>query len=162
MFVKLLLLFIFLPLLELFIIFRVSQIVSFPVTLIIIIGTGILGSAMARSQGWRIWGRISNSLNRGELPGNDLIEAFLLLIGGVLLITPGLLTDSFGFLLLIPASRRLIRDYIKVRFMESIKNGTSNFHFHPFSSENQERDDDVIDVEWEEENEASFSHRGEE
>ena len=144
-------LFIGLPLLELYLIVQVADATSWLFAILLVIATGVIGSAMAKTQGWAIWGKIRTSLDRGELPGNELLEGFLLLIGGVLLITPGILTDATGFILLIPPTRILIRDYIKLRLKESVKTGATRFFMH---TENYQRpryyEEDVIDVEWEE------------
>lgn len=144
-------LFIGLPLLELYLIVQLADATSWLFAFFLVIGTGVVGSAMAKSQGWSIWRKIRTSLDRGELPGNELLEGFLLLIGGVLLITPGILTDATGFILLIPPTRILIRNYIKKRLKESIKTGTTRFFMH---TENYQRprcyEEDIIDVDWEE------------
>lgn len=89
-------------------------------TIGIIIVTGIIGASLAKSQGLRIYRRIRESVDHGELPHNHLIEGLLILIGGALLITPGILTDAAGFLLVIPWTRKLVREALKKYFRGKI------------------------------------------
>lgn len=149
MFWKLVFLFIVLPILELWLIFRLAGATSWGFTFLVVIGTGIIGTAMAKSQGWKIWKQISLSLNRGEMPGNILLDGLLLLIGGILLVTPGLITDSIGFLLLIPFTRTMIRTHIKKRLKRSMSRGATRFGFYSNVPPHPYRED-AIDVEWEE------------
>ena len=148
MFFKLIILFIVLPILEMWLIVKLAGATSWGMTFLVVLGTGILGSAMARRQGWKIWRRINEALKRGEIPAQHLLDGLLLLIGGVLLITPGLITDTVGFLLLIPFTRALIREHVKKWFKHSIQQGTTRFYYH--SEPEIYDDEDVIDVEWEE------------
>ncbi len=145
-------LFIVLPITEVWLIVQVARATSWATTFLIVIATGIIGTAMARHQGWKIWGRIRGALGRGELPGDDLLDGFFLLVGGILLITPGLITDSVGFILLIPLTRALIRNYVKMRLKKSIRRGTTRFHFYT-TGVASEYDSDIIDVTSEEEDE---------
>ncbi|MBD3675166.1 MAG: FxsA family protein [Planctomycetaceae bacterium] len=78
-------------------------------TLGTVIVTGIIGAALARQQGLSVLKNLQLSLNRGELPGATLADGVLILIGAALLLTPGFLTDLFGFSLLIPVTRMAYR-----------------------------------------------------
>jgi len=149
MFMKLVFLFIVLPLLELWLIFLLANATSWGFTFLVVLGTGFLGTMMARRQGFKIWRKIQSKLSHGEIPGDILLDGLLLLVGGVLLITPGIITDVLGFILLIPFTRSLVRDYLKARFKRSIKTGATHFSYYsaPRSAYPEE---DVIDVEWEE------------
>jgi UPF0716 protein FxsA len=146
---KLLVLFIVLPLLELWLIFRLAGATSWGVTFLVVIGTGVLGTAMAKRQGWKIWKQISQHLSRGEMPGDILLDGILLMVGGILLITPGLITDCIGFLILIPFTRTLIRNHVKKRLSRAVNRGALRFTFYSNTPPHSPRED-AIDVEWEE------------
>ena len=75
-------------------------------TILAIVATAMIGSAMWRQQGLETWRRLNERMARGELPGSELIEGVMLIVGGALLITPGFITDTIGFLLLLPWSRK--------------------------------------------------------
>lgn len=105
----LLALFVVVPLAELVILLRLGEAFGFVPTLALIIGTGILGASLARWQGFATWRRVQRELAAGRLPGNALLDGLLILIAGTLLLTPGLLTDCCGFLLLAPPVRALLR-----------------------------------------------------
>jgi len=116
MFLKLLLLFILTPILEMGILIELGKRFGTLYTIGLIVITGIIGASLAKSQGVQIYKNLQASLLNGELPHNHLIEGLLILIGGALLITPGILTDSLGFLLVLPWTRKLIREKAKVYF----------------------------------------------
>jgi len=120
MLLKLLLLFIITPVIEMAILIELGKRIGTLQTIGIIIVTGIIGASLAKSQGLRIYRRIRESVDHGELPHNHLIEGLLILIGGALLITPGILTDAAGFLLVIPWTRKLVREALKKYFRRKI------------------------------------------
>ena len=120
MFPKLLLLFIATPILEMAILIEVGKRIGTLPTIAIIVITGIIGASLARSQGIRIYRNIRQSLYGGELPHNHLIEGLLILVGGALLITPGILTDIAGFALVLPWTRKLVRESLKKYFRKRI------------------------------------------
>lgn len=113
----LILLFTVLPALELYILVKVGVYLGAFNTVLLIILTGIYGAYWARLEGLRTWLAFHRDLQNGVMPGDKLLDGLLILIGGVLLITPGLITDLAGFLLILPFTRTLI----KVWFMRKIK-----------------------------------------
>ena len=107
MFPILFLLFTIVPVLELYLLITVgSKIGVFP-TIAIVILTGIWGAGLARMQGFRVLTEIQNQLANGNLPTQELVHGAMVLTGGLLLLTPGFLTDIMGFLLLIPITRSI-------------------------------------------------------
>lgn len=76
----------------------------FPV--LMVLASGVAGAALARWQGWRALQRIREELQQGRLPTDALVDGVLILVAGLLLITPGVLTDALGFALLLPVTRR--------------------------------------------------------
>jgi UPF0716 protein FxsA len=105
----LLALFIIVPLVELALLLEVGRRLGTVPTLGIIILTGVVGAALARQQGLGVIRRIRREVSEGRVPGSAIVDGAMILVAGALLMTPGLLTDVFGFLCLIPATRRLIR-----------------------------------------------------
>ena len=129
-FTKLLMLFIIVPIVELYILIEVGKKIGSLTTIGIIILTGILGAYLVKSQGFMILRKIQNDLNEGILPGNSLIQGAIILAGGILLLTPGFITDIIGFIFLIPASRRIVKKYLLKWLKGKIKEG--NFYYREF------------------------------
>ena len=123
MFPKLLLIFIITPLLEMGILIELGKRFGTWYTIGIIVLTGLIGASLAKTQGLQVYKNLTESLHNGELPHNHLIEALLLLIGGALLITPGVLTDIVGFTLVLPWTRKLVRERLKSHFQKRISYG---------------------------------------
>ena len=136
MFLRLLLLFTVVPLIELFLLVKLGTMIGIGATVLIVICTGILGAWLARWQGLGVLRRLTEDLNKGRLPADALIDGLLILIAGAVLLTPGLITDAFGFLLLVPQGRAVVRRLTRARFETRTVNG----------------DPDIIDVEWRREN----------
>ncbi|MVF11135.1 FxsA family protein [Ketobacter sp. MCCC 1A13808] len=106
-------LFIFIfALLEAMVLGQVAQAVGWGVTILLTVLTAMLGSALFRWQGLQTWVRLNKRIQRGEMPGNEMVEGVMLLLGGALLITPGFITDGIGFLLLLPHTRRGMASYV--------------------------------------------------
>ena len=140
MFPRLLLAFITIPLLELYLLFKLGSIVGATTTICLVIMTGILGATLAKSQGYSILTRMQEELRLGRPPTDELIEGMLVLAGGVVLLTPGILTDIAGFSLMVPAFRRKVRNGLKKKLAEKTM-GNLHPKIHPDNN-----DDDVIEV----------------
>ena len=119
----LIILFIAMPIIELAVLIKVGQFLGVFNTLAIVIGTGLAGALLARSQGLRVLKNIQNKLNSGLLPGEHLFDGLFIFCGGLLLLTPGLITDSIGFIFLVPYSRNLIKKWLKKKFIDLINDG---------------------------------------
>lgn len=91
-------------------------------TILAIVSTAMIGSAMWRQQGLETWRRVNQRMAAGELPGSELIEGVMLIVGGALLITPGFITDTVGFLLLFPVSRKAAAKWL---FSKGVLQGMS-------------------------------------
>lgn len=111
----LLLLFVLVPLIELYLLTLIAQATSLLWTIALTIVTGVVGGSLAKREGLKVWRRWHEALNRMQVPEEGVVGGLLVLVGGVLLITPGVLTDVVGFLLLIPATRRRLADVIRNR-----------------------------------------------
>jgi UPF0716 protein FxsA len=113
---KLFLLFVVLPLVELTLLLLLADVTDWWVALLVVISTGFLGAWLAQRQGWRTWERIRDELRQGRMPADALFDGVLILIAGVLLLTPGILSDLTGILLLIPPARGLFKLWLAVWF----------------------------------------------
>lgn len=120
MFIRLLLLFTVVPLIELILLVRLGSVIGVGPTILIVMCTGALGAWLARRQGLGILNRISDDLSAGRLPADALIDGLLILIAGALLLTPGLITDAVGFLLLVPQGRSVLRKAVVERLARRI------------------------------------------
>lgn len=98
-------LFLLTPLIEIAVFIQVGGVIGLWPTIAVVIFTAILGAALWRAQGLSTWARAQATLNRGELPAREMADGAFLLIAGALLLTPGLVTDAVGFLLLVPPIR---------------------------------------------------------
>ncbi len=152
----LLLLFIVVPVVELLLLFKIGGAIGAIETYIVIVLTGIIGAYLAKQQGLKILGEIKASLSAGSLPGAEIVDGLIILVAGAVLLTPGFLTDIMGFLLLLPAGRRIFRWWLIKRFTHLIKSGAvkatgSGFTYNYSSSATAENQkdlrEDIIDVE---------------
>ena len=143
MFSRLLLFFIFIPIIELYLLIQLGARIVFAPTLGLIVLTGILGASLARQQGLSTLARIQNELKNGRPPTDELIEGAMIVVGGIVLLTPGILTDLFGFALMLPKFRKSIASSLKKSF-------SGNFSTHTPKKEKEDSfknsRDDVIDV----------------
>ena len=112
MFLKLAFLFIAMPFIEVMVLVKMGQQIGFVDTMLIVILTGVLGAVLARWQGVKVWWAIQRELQQGMMPASKMIDGLLIFAAGLVLITPGLLTDLLGFLLLIPASRDVFKKWL--------------------------------------------------
>lgn len=131
MFLKLLILFIAIPIIEIAILVKIGTLLGFWPTMLIVIATGIVGATLARIQGFLVLTRIRIELQMGRMPAEELIDGLLILIGGIFLLTPGLLTDLIGFLMLIQWSRKLFKKWLGKRFrqwVQSRNTGSTDVH----------------------------------
>ncbi len=104
----LLLAFLLIPLAEIYFLIQVGEVVGAGPTILLVVGTAVLGAWLVRIQGFATMAKIQGCLARGEVPALQLMEGALILVAAVLLLTPGFITDSFGFLCLFPPTRRFL------------------------------------------------------
>lgn len=128
-FTQLILLFTVVPLIELYILFRIAQLTSWLWTFILVISTGLAGAWLVKKEGRGILSRIKIELSEGRLPGEELLNGLCVLIGGALLLTPGVVTDVLGFTLVLPGSREFYKRYLKSKFSRFIKGASMDMYF---------------------------------
>ncbi len=121
---RLALLFVVVPLLELALLIRVGQIVGFWPTIGLVIFTGMAGAWLARLEGLRTLFKLRDDLAHGRLPGQAIMDGVAVLLGGALLLTPGIVTDILGFSLLLPQTRRSIQRRVREGLKAGVRDGS--------------------------------------
>ena len=116
--------FVVLPILELALLLRVGEYLHVGGTLALVLLTGIVGAALAKWQGLRTFNLMQRDVAEGKIPAPHLIDGVLILLAGAVLMTPGLLTDAVGFLLLIPATRAMTKRWLRAKFEGKMRQGT--------------------------------------
>ena len=117
MLLKLFLAFTLIPLVEIYLLIKLGQNFGAITSILLVIFTGILGAYLARMEGLRTLFRIQETMREGRMPGEELLDALLIAIAGLVLITPGFITDVVGFLLLFPFTRMLAKNWLKERMI---------------------------------------------
>src|SRR3954452_23728708 len=105
----LVILFIVVPIAELALLIQVGQAIGVWWTILLLVADAILGSWLLRSQGRAEWARFNVALAEARIPHREVVDGVLVIFGGVLLLTPGFITDIFGLLFLFPPTRVLLR-----------------------------------------------------
>lgn len=127
MFIKLLILFTLVPIIELYVLIEAGRQIGVGATIGMIFLTGIAGAYLARSQGFDLINRIQTDLNQGQIPAEEMMDGAMILAGGLLLLTPGFCTDLFGFCLLTPATRKFFKVWLKKWLNLKIQQGDIKF-----------------------------------
>ena len=156
MFFKLFLLFTSVTALELLILMPVASSIGIGWTVLMIIVTALIGAKLAQREGARAWKQVMQDLSMGMVPNDSIIDGLIVLVGCVLLVTPGVLTDLVGLSVLFPIVRRPIRAILKNRFSKKLElqswaaadRGGSGFVFTPptQSGYRSDYDESIIDI----------------
>jgi UPF0716 protein FxsA len=115
------LLFTVVPLVELSILIWIGGQTAWWVPILMVIATGVIGAALARWQGWQMLQRIRADAGAGRVPADALIDGFLILLAGILLVTPGVMSDLLGVALLIPPVRTIVKRLVATWIKRSIE-----------------------------------------
>lgn len=121
MLARLLVLFIALPLAEIVLLIEIGSRIGTLATLAILVLTAVLGASLAHREGLKVLWRIREKMAQGVMPDEELIDGALILAAGIVLLTPGLLTDAAGVLLLVPGSRQALKRWLRERFARRIR-----------------------------------------
>jgi len=127
MLLRLFLLFTLVPIAELWLLIRIGGLIGLPATLGLVLFTGAAGAALARREGLRSWMSVQGELATGRLPGAELVHGLLILIAGIVLLTPGVITDAIGLALLIRPIRRRLIARLQRRFEHQLEAGAAGF-----------------------------------
>ena len=132
MFLRLLLLFTLVPLVELYLLIELGELIGVWSTVALVVSTGALGAYLTRLEGFRVLRRVQVEFQEGRVPTAGLLDGLLIVVAGAVLLTPGLITDALGFFLLFPPGRRVVRERVAAAVVRRF-GGTRR---------------SVIDVEW--------------
>jgi UPF0716 protein FxsA len=120
-------LFTIVPLVELYLLIKIGSLIGALPTVLIVVGTGVFGAYLARQQGFRVWMRIQMEMRDGRFPAEEMLDGLLIFGAGVALITPGILTDLTGLLILFPFTRVYISRWVARRLRRMMENGNISF-----------------------------------
>ena len=123
---RLLILFIALPIIELFLLIKIGGVIGFFPTIALVILTAVIGSQLVRRQGLTVLARIRESQARGETPALPMLDGAALLLAGFMLLTPGFISDALGFVLLVPGLRQQIARRLLSRVVVMTPAGAAN------------------------------------
>ncbi|HJM82706.1 MAG TPA: FxsA family protein [Nitrospinota bacterium] len=167
MLIKLFLLFTVTPLVELALLIEIGSFMGVVPTIGLVLITGAVGALLARSQGLAVIQELNEKTSKGEMPTDQIADGLMILVGGVLLVTPGIITDLLGFLLVVPTTRRAIRDFVKskiiadIQFSSFVAGSRSSHKYYPGSTNDprikdtkvksqsanrRSKSDDIIDI----------------
>ena len=146
------------PILEISLLLQVGEIIGGWNTLFIVIITAFLGAHLVRQQGLSTFMQAQSKMQQGQVPGQEMAEGLLLLIAGVLLVTPGFVTDGIGFLFTLPITRPIIAKYLMSNLIQqaSVHTAQQPFQFHQQSQHHyqqqyqrsSQQQDDIIEGEY--------------
>jgi len=125
---RLILLFTIVPLAELYILIKIGGYIGGLNTILLVLMTAMLGASLARLQGLRTLRQIQLSLSQGQIPAEEVIDGVLILAGGILLLTPGVLTDLFALGLLFPITRTPFKRWLRRLFDRAAASGNVRLH----------------------------------
>jgi len=120
-------LFIAFPIAEIALLITVGEKIGVLATLAIVIGTAILGTTLLQTQGYGVLARVNQAMREGNMPVEPVMEGMFLFIAGAFLLTPGLITDTIGFVLLVPPLRLAIARFFLSRML---KGGIVSWQVH--------------------------------
>ena len=135
-------LFTLVPILELTLLIKVGSQIGAIKTIILTILISVTGAWLARLQGFLVLQKIQNSLSQGIMPTEEMLDGMLILTGGILLLTPGFITDIIGLLMLFPVTRWLLKQLARKYIKAMLENG----QIMTFSRSSGRKNDDVIDI----------------
>jgi len=117
------------PLVELFILIKIGSHIGALNTILLVILTAALGALLVRLEGLRTWRQIQSSLSQGQIPAEELIDGVLIFAGGILLLTPGVLTDLCALILLFPYTRMHFKRWLRRRFDRMVTSGSVRLNY---------------------------------
>ncbi|MFQ5850386.1 MAG: FxsA family protein [Candidatus Binatia bacterium] len=129
MLARLFLLFTIVPLVELYLLIKIGSYLGALNTVLLIVITGILGALLARLEGLRTLRQITRNLSRGIVPAEELIDGVIIFVAGILLVTPGVLTDVMGLFFLFPHTRTIFKRWLRRKLDRMAASGNFRIYF---------------------------------
>ena len=130
MFAKLVLAFTLIPIVEIYLLIELGSAIGSINTVLLVIFTAIAGAYLAKLEGIKTTQQIRSSLDHGVMPRDELLDAVLIFVAGVVLLTPGFLTDAAGILLLVPFTRKPLKRWLSQKIQRKIRD--REIHYHRF------------------------------
>ena len=124
MLIRLFILFAVVPVIEVYLLIKVGSLIGPLPTVALLLAISMVGAWLVRHQGFELMRRIQSELAQGRLPAAELLDGAMVLVGGVLLLTPGFFTDFLGLFFLIPATRALIKQLVGLWLQRRLSRGT--------------------------------------
>jgi UPF0716 protein FxsA len=138
---KLFLIFLFVPLIEIYFLIQIGDVIGAGFTISIVVLTALIGAALVRFQGLTTLARAQREMRNARMPAMEVVEGALLLLAGALLLIPGFVSDALGFIILIPPLRqRLVQRFLKKRVMP--------VEGQVYDGEARDADKRIIDIEY--------------
>jgi len=128
-------LFLVIPIIEIYFLIKVGEVIGAFPTIVLVVLTAVIGAGLLRQQGLSTLARFQQNLSTGKIPAQEMVEGIMLAVGGALLMTPGFVTDSIGFLCLLPFSRKFIAAKVIKRSSAKFTAGMSGGFTGGFSGE---------------------------
>ncbi len=130
MFIKLFLAFTLIPLAEIYLLLEIGSSIGILPTIAVVVVTAFAGASLARMQGAHTMHQVRTKLHEGQMPAEELVDTLLIFVAGIVLLTPGFITDLTGLLILFPPTRLFFKRYLKRRFKNWIGGRVVNVEFH--------------------------------
>lgn len=127
MFFKLFLMFTVIPFIEVTLLLQLSKYLGVGSTIFMVLFSGVVGAYFVRREGFSIWFKLQKELQEGQVPSDQIFNGLLLLIAGIVLVTPGLLTDMLGYFLIIPYTREIVKKIIVNHIKKKYTTVSNNF-----------------------------------
>lgn len=140
------------PLVDAIFLIVVADWLSWPVTVLLVVLTGLLGTLFVRAEGRHTIRRFQQALAEGRAPTDELLDGAFLIAAGALLLTPGLVTDALGFLFILPPSRYVLRGlvkrYVVQPYIEKKTDGfmSGNVYTYGFPGDDDDRSGETVDI----------------
>jgi UPF0716 protein FxsA len=125
---RLFLLFAIIPMIEIYLLIRIGSVLGAFNTILLVLATAFAGAYLARQQGLYTLYRIRAQLEQGLTPAEEMLDAMIIFVAGLVLLTPGFVTDAIGLLLLFPPSRLRFKQFMRRKFDQMIQNGQVHIH----------------------------------
>ncbi|MBE9504430.1 MAG: FxsA family protein [Proteobacteria bacterium] len=128
MFFKLFIIFTIIPVIELSVLIKIGSTIGVLNTIILVIFTALVGAYLVKMEGLSVITRFQNNMATGIFPAEEILDGAMILVAGALLITPGVVTDIIGFLLVFPASRQIIKRFLRGYIQKKISDSDIRTH----------------------------------
>ena len=124
MFIKLFLAFTLIPVAEIYLLIKLGGAIGALNTIVVVILTALAGAYLARLEGMRTLKQLRTNMEQGAMPAGELLDALIIFVAGIVLLTPGFLTDIAGLLILFPLTRRYIKKWLRSRIEGKMRSRT--------------------------------------